>query len=77
MTETQVDNLQKIITFTTAQGKHRPDKINVSVTIFIIHEPRKFVINPAKNAELNTKIQVDLPEGLVGFWLESFARHLA
>ena len=56
MTETQVDNLHKTITFTTAQGKHRPDKINVSVTIFNIHELRKFVINPAENAELNTKM---------------------
>ena len=34
--------------------------------MFSIHAPREFVIHQAKTAELNTKIQVDLLEGLVG-----------
>ena len=42
------------------------DQINDSGLIFSIHAPREFVIHQAKTVELNTKIQVDLLEGLVG-----------
>ena len=42
------------------------DQINDSALIFSIHAPRESVIHQAKTAELNTKIQVDLLEGLVG-----------
>ena len=42
------------------------DQINDSALIFSIHVPREFVIHQAKTVELNTKIQVDLLEGLVG-----------
>ena len=42
------------------------DQINDSALIFSIHAPREFVIHQAKTIELNTKIQVDLLEGLVG-----------
>ena len=42
------------------------DQINDSALIFSIHAPREFVIHQAKTVELNTKIQVDLLEGLVG-----------
>ena len=42
------------------------DQINDSGLIFSIHAPREFVIHQAKTIELNTKIQVDLLEGLVG-----------
>ena len=42
------------------------DQINNNALIFSIHAPREFVIYQAKNADLNTKIQVDLLEGLVG-----------
>ena len=42
------------------------DQINDSALIFSIHAQREFVIHQAKTVELNTKIQVDLLEGLVG-----------
>ena len=42
------------------------DQINDSAIIFSIHAPREFVMHQAKTVELNTKIQVDLLEGLVG-----------
>ena len=42
------------------------DQINDSAIIFSIHAPREFVIHQAKTVELNSKIQVDLLEGLVG-----------
>ena len=42
------------------------DQINDSPIIFSIHAPREFVMHQAKTVELNTKIQVDLLEGLVG-----------
>ena len=42
------------------------DQINDSALIFSIHAPKELVIHQAKTVELNTKIQVDLLEGLVG-----------
>ena len=42
------------------------DQINNNALIFSINAPREFVIYQAKNADLNTKIQIDLLEGLVG-----------
>ena len=42
------------------------DRINDSALIFSIHAPKELVIHQAKTVELNTKIQVDLLEGLVG-----------
>ena len=42
------------------------DQINDSALISSIHAPREFVIHQAKTVELNTKIQVDLLERLVG-----------
>ena len=42
------------------------DQINDSAIIFSIHAPNEFVMHQAKTVELNTKIQVDLLEGLVG-----------
>ena len=42
------------------------DQINNSALIFSIHVPREFVIHQAKTVELNTAIQADLLEGLVG-----------
>ena len=65
MNSTQV-NSQRTVTFTTAQGKRRPDKINKSATIILICVSRKLVIKPAETALLDTKIQVELPEGPVG-----------
>ena len=62
MDNTQVDS-QRAITFTTAQDKGRPDKINKSATIFLICELRKLVIKSAETALLDKKIE--LPEGLV------------
>ena len=62
MDNTQVDS-QRAITFTTAQDKRRPDKINKSATIFLICELRKLVIKSAETALLDKKIE--LPEGLV------------
>ena len=64
MNSTQV-NSQRTVTFTTAQGKRRPDKINKSATIILICVSRKLVIKPAETALLDTKIQVELPEGPV------------
>ena len=66
MTETQVNKLQRTITFTTAQDKLRPQEINDSSANLDIPAPRKFVINQAETAESNTKIQVNLPARLVG-----------
>ena len=42
------------------------DQINDRAIIFSIHAPREFAMHQAKTVELNTKIQVDLLEGLVG-----------
>ena len=42
------------------------DQINDSALIFSIQALREFVIHQAKTVESNTKIQVDLLEGLVG-----------
>ena len=41
------------------------DQISNSALIFSIHAPREFVTHQAKTVELNTKIQVDMLEGLV------------
>ena len=54
MDNTQVDS-QRAITFTTAQDKRRPDKINKSATIFLICELRKLLLDK----------KIELPEGLV------------
>ena len=51
MTETQVNKLQRTITFITAQGKLRPQEINDSSVNLYIPAPRKFVINQAETAE--------------------------
>ena len=66
MNETQVNKLQRTITFTTAQGKLRSQEINDSSANLDIPAPRKFVISQAETAESNTKIQVNLPARLVG-----------
>ena len=63
MESMQVDS-QRAVTFTTAQDKRRPGKINKSATTFLICVPRKLVIKSAETALLDKKIE--LPEGLVG-----------
>ena len=63
MDSAQLDS-QRTITFTTAQEKRRPYKINKSATIFSMCALKKFVIKPAETALLDTKIE--LPEGPTG-----------
>lgn len=63
MDSAQLDS-QRTITFTTAQEKRRPYKINKTAKIFSMCVLKKSIIEPAKTALLDTKIE--LPERPVG-----------